>query len=44
MIAMSISEGRKRLFELRERVVADCDEAILTHKDCHHCNILQISL
>ena len=29
---MSISEGRQRLFELRERVVDDHDQVILTHK------------
>ena len=32
MRAMSISEGRKKLFELRERVVSDKDPVILTHK------------
>ncbi len=32
MVAMSISEGRQRLFELRERVVDDHDQVILTHK------------
>ena len=41
MLAMSISEGRQRLFELRERVVNDCDEAILTHKEG---NIVLISM
>ncbi|MBV6341587.1 MAG: type II toxin-antitoxin system Phd/YefM family antitoxin [Candidatus Magnetobacterium sp. LHC-1] len=33
MQAMSISEGRKRLFELREKAVSDSEEFILTHKD-----------
>lgn len=33
MIAMSISEGRKKLFEIRKSVVEDCETAILTHKD-----------
>lgn len=32
MEALSISEGRKRLFELRDRVVSDHDQVILTHK------------
>ena len=32
MLAMSISEGRKRLFELRERAVDDYEHIILTHK------------
>ncbi len=32
MEAVSISEGRKRLFELRERVVNDHDQVIMTHK------------
>ncbi|HFC12949.1 MAG TPA: type II toxin-antitoxin system prevent-host-death family antitoxin [Anaerolineae bacterium] len=41
MLAMSISEGRKKLFELRRRVVEDCDEAILTHKDG---NVVLISM
>ena len=33
MLAMSISEGRKKLFEIRQSVVDDYDTAILTHKD-----------
>lgn len=32
MDALTISEGRKRLFELRDRVVTDHDQVILTHK------------
>ena len=32
MEALSISEGRKRLFELRDRVVSDHEQVILTHK------------
>ncbi len=32
MQALSISEGRKRLLELHEKVVADHDQVILTHK------------
>lgn len=32
MVAISISEGRQRLFELREHVVDDHDQVILTHK------------
>jgi len=32
MKALSISEGRKRLFELRDSVVSDHDQVILTHK------------
>ncbi len=32
MEALSISEGRKRLFELREQIVSDHDQVILTHK------------
>lgn len=32
MDALSISEGRKRLFELRDRVVSNHDQIILTHK------------
>ena len=32
MEALSISEGRKRLFELREQIVSDHDQIILTHK------------
>jgi|688.fasta_scaffold09134_14 antitoxin YefM len=41
MVAMSISEGRKRLFELRERVVEDHDQIILTHKSG---NVVLISM
>ncbi len=33
MIAMSISEGRKKLFELRQSIVDDSETAILTHRD-----------
>ncbi len=33
MEALSISEGRKRLFELRERIVPDHVQVILTHKE-----------
>lgn len=41
MVAMSISEGRQRLFELRERVVEDHDQVILTHKSG---NVVLISM
>lgn len=41
MQAMSISEGRKRLFELRESVVDDFETVILTHKKG---NVVLISL
>jgi prevent-host-death family protein len=41
MRAMSISEGRKKLFELREKVVTDHDSVILTHK---RGNIVLISM
>ncbi len=41
MKAMSISEGRKRLFELRKDVVSDHDQVILTHKQG---NIVLISM
>lgn len=41
MQALSISEGRKRLFELRERVVSDHDQVILTHKSG---NVVLISM
>ena len=41
MKAMSISEGRKKLFELREHVVTDHDPVILTHK---RGNIVLISM
>ena len=32
MLAMNISEARKRLFELCKRVVSDQDQVIVTHK------------
>jgi len=32
MEAVTISEGQKHLFELRDRVVSDPDSVILTHK------------
>ena len=41
MEALTISEGRKRLFELRNRVVSDDDQVILTHKSG---NIVLISM
>jgi prevent-host-death family protein len=41
MKALSISEGRKRLFELRGSVVSDHDQVILTHKQG---NIVLISM
>ena len=41
MDALTISEGRKRLFELRERVVSDHDPVILTHKQG---NVVLVSL
>ncbi|MBF0539654.1 MAG: type II toxin-antitoxin system Phd/YefM family antitoxin [Nitrospirae bacterium] len=41
MQAMSISEGRERLFELREKAISDNEEFILTHKDG---NIVLISM
>ena len=41
MQVMSISEARKRLFELREHIVADHDQVILTHKSG---NIVLISM
>ena len=41
MEALSISEGRKRLFELRDRVVSDHDQVILTHKSG---NVVLISM
>ncbi|MCO4779021.1 MAG: type II toxin-antitoxin system Phd/YefM family antitoxin [Flavobacteriaceae bacterium] len=31
--AIPITQARKRLFELREKVVQDMDQIILTHKD-----------
>jgi antitoxin YefM len=33
MQAVSISEARKRLFELRNQVVNDCEQVIVTHKN-----------
>lgn len=41
MEALSISEGRKRLLELREKVVSDQDQVILTHKNG---NVVLISM
>ena len=41
MQVMSISEARKRLFELREHIVSDHDQVILTHKSG---NIVLISM
>jgi prevent-host-death family protein len=41
MLAMSISEARKRLFELRDRIVSDHEEIVLTHRDG---NVVMISL
>jgi antitoxin YefM len=41
MVAMSISEARQRLFELRAQVVEDHDQVILTHKNG---NIVLISM
>ena len=41
MEAISISEGRKRLFELRQQVVEDNDRVIMTHK---HGNVVLISM
>ena len=41
MEAISISEGRKRLFELRQQVVEDNDRVILTHKNG---NVILISM
>lgn len=41
MEAMSISEGRKRLFELRKQVVEDHDRVIMTHKQG---NVVLISM
>jgi prevent-host-death family protein len=41
MEAMSISEGRKRLFELRKRVVEDNDRVIMTH---NQGNVVLISM
>lgn len=33
MEALSISEARRKLFELRRRVVEDSDAVIMTHKE-----------
>ena len=41
MEALSISEARKRLFELRQRVVDDNDRVIITHKQG---NVVLISM
>ncbi|MFQ5398478.1 MAG: type II toxin-antitoxin system Phd/YefM family antitoxin [Anaerolineae bacterium] len=41
MEAISISEARKRLFELRQQVVEDNDRVILTHKQG---NVVLISM
>ena len=41
MEALSISEGRKRLFELRKTIVDNHDQVILTH---HQGNIVLISM
>ena len=41
MEALSISEGRKCLFELRDRVVSDHDQVILTHRSG---NVVLISM
>lgn len=41
MEALSISEARRRLFELRQRVIEDSDQVIMTHKDG---NVVLISL
>ncbi len=41
MEALSISEARKRLFELRQQVVDDNDRVIMTHKQG---NVVLISL
>ncbi|MBL4825589.1 MAG: type II toxin-antitoxin system Phd/YefM family antitoxin [SAR324 cluster bacterium] len=41
MEALTISEGRKRLFELRTQVVSDHEQVILTHKNG---NIVLISM
>lgn len=41
MEALSISEARKRLFELRQQVVADNDRVIMTHKQG---NVVLISM
>ncbi|PJF20215.1 MAG: type II toxin-antitoxin system prevent-host-death family antitoxin, partial [Phototrophicales bacterium] len=41
MEAISISEARKRLFELRQQVVEDNDRVIMTHKQG---NVVLISM
>lgn len=41
MQAVTISEARKRLFELREQIVDDHEEVIVTHK---RGNIVLISM
>ncbi len=41
MNAISISEGRKQLFELREQVVEEQEQIILTHKQG---NVVLISI
>ncbi|MCA9971290.1 MAG: type II toxin-antitoxin system prevent-host-death family antitoxin [Anaerolineales bacterium] len=41
MEAMSISEARQRLFELRQRVVDDQDQVVMTHKQG---NVVLISM
>lgn len=41
MLALSISEARQRLFELRQRVVVDHDQVIMTHKQG---NVVLISM
>lgn len=41
MEALSISEARKRLFELRQQVVDDNDRVIMTHKQG---NVVLISM
>jgi len=41
MVALSISEGRKRLLELRDKVVSDHDQVILTHESG---NVVLISM
>jgi antitoxin YefM len=41
MEALNISEARKRLFELRQRVIEDHDQVIMTHKQG---NVVLISM
>jgi PHD/YefM family antitoxin component YafN of YafNO toxin-antitoxin module len=41
MEAISISEGRKRLFELRQSIVDNQDQVIMTHKQG---NVVLISM